>query len=214
VKKKTVFFHTPEFFPPLDFFWGLLNSDLWVVLDHVTFTSRSRQSRCRIKSENGVSLLAMGVVRPCNKPIHKTLIDNMQPWRRLFLKYIERFYKETPYFGLFYPDLVGFIESPTVLLETFTLNTCLWAAEQMGKQVEFIRTSEEYTKYPVSKIMPIVLQKVGGQLFNQPFIHPTYPQHYDPFERDLSILDALFCVGPENTALMLQAKKSLLLASS
>ena len=212
--KKTVFFHCPEFFPPLDFFWGLMNSDLWVVVDHVTFTSRSRQSRCRIKSENGVSLLALGVVRPCNKPICKTIIDNMQPWRRNFLKLIRRFYEDTPFFSVLYPEVELFVESPTVLLESFTLKTCLWAAEQMGKQIEILRTSEYYTKYPVSKIMPLILDKVGGEPFNLPFHHPTYPQHYEPFEKDLSILDALFCVGPKNTALMLKAEKSLLLCPS
>ena len=213
VHNRTIFFHPPEFFPPLDFFFGLLNSDLWVVLDHVMFTSRSRQSRCRIKTHDGIEQLAVGVKRPQNKPVYCTVIDCSQNWKHIFLKNIKEYYKNTFFFGEYYPDMINLIESPAVLLETLTLESTVWIGQLLGKKVEHFRTSEldtarrgRYTKkYPIAKVIPMILQKYNATLFNTPFKHPYYPQQGGPFEKDLSILDALFCVGADNLKLLLEA---------
>lgn len=149
---KIIFFHAPEFFPPLDFFFGVLNSDMWVVLDHVIFTTRSRQSRCRIKTNSGVQLLALAVKRPCNKPVCDMVIDNWQPWRRIFLKAIERNYCDTSFYNEYIDKLRDYVEAPHVLMETFTLETCLWIADLMGKQVDFIRTCDSYKRFPCPRL--------------------------------------------------------------
>lgn len=212
---KTIFFHAPEFFPPLDFFHGLLNSDIWVVLDHVRFISRSRQSRCRIKTDNGITLLSVTVKRPQNKPICNTIIDNnsheSQPWQHIFLKELKRYYFDMPFFGEYYPGIADFIKRPNVLLETLTLQSCLWMGEILGKKIEYARTSElrtakrgRYTrKFPVSKVIPLLLEKTCGTIFNDPFQHPVYLQRTEPFEKNLSVLDALFCVGADNIKFLL-----------
>lgn len=205
-RAKVFFFHAPEIFPPMDFFYGLLNADVWIILDHVTFTSRSRQSRCRIKTTTGVKQLQVSIVHPQNKPINYTVIDNMQCWRRLFLREIKTYYGDAPYFDMYFPMVKTFIESPFVLLETLTVNSTLWIAEVLGKKPLFIRTSEldtsrsgRYTnRYPIAKTIPMLLERYKALPFNRPFEHPCYPQCSTPFEKDLSILDSLFCVGAED----------------
>lgn len=211
---KVLFFHPPEFFPPLDFFYGLINSDVWVVVDHVEYTTRSRQSRCRVKSETGITLLPVSVVRPCNKPVCSMMINNTYPWRRIFLRLLKIYYKDAPFFDEYYYTVKEYVESPYVLLETLTLETNLWIAELLGKKVDYVRTSElqtchekRYSKFPMAKIIPVLLNKLGGELFSEVFVHPKYPQVVDPFEKDCSILDSLFCVGPENIREMITIKK-------
>ncbi len=209
-----IFFHAPEFFPPLDFFYGLVNSDVWVVLDHVRFTSRSRQSRCRIKTNDGIEQLSVGVKRPQNKPVYATVIDSSQNWKRQFLKKIKMYYRDTIFFDEYFPEIIQIIESPNVLLETLTLQSTLWVGELLGKKPRYFRTSEldtsrggRYTnKYPVSKVIPLLLEKYHAVPFNRPFCHPEYPQRSGPFEKDLSILDCLFCVGAENVKLLLNGQ--------
>jgi hypothetical protein len=203
LRAKVLFFHTPEFFPPLDFFFGLLNSDIWVVLDHVTFTSRSRQSRCRIKTGSGVKLLALAVKRPCNKHICNMVIDNVQPWRKEFLKAVQQNYFGSAFFEDYYEELRDHVEAPHVLMETFTLETCIWIADLMGKHVDFIRTCDSYKRFPVSKIIPLLMDKLGGEPFSETFTPPQYTQQTEPFERDLSVLDPLFCIGATNTRKLL-----------
>jgi hypothetical protein len=195
----TIFFHPPEFFPPMDFFFGLLNSDVWVVLDHVNFAARSRQSRCRLKTESGIQQLAVGVKRPCNKPIFEMVIDNLQGWRRNFLKSIAQDYHQAPFFKDYFEEITYYIESPNVLLEPLNLQTTMWAAELMGKRVKTFYTKEQFTTYPISRVIPILLDRLKDEPFKDVFIHPEYKQMTDPFEKDLSILDALFCIGAEKT---------------
>lgn len=198
-----LFFHTPEFFPPLDFWFGLLNSDAWVVLDHVRFTTRSRQSRCRIKCDSSIQQLAVAVKRPCNKAICNMVIDNFHPWRRYFIRAIEKGYSDTPYFNGYFEGLKYYIEAPNVLLETLTLQTTLWVAELMGRHVRLFCTKDYYKNYPASKVIPILLDKLGGEPFHERFNHPYYQQRAEPFEKDLSILDALFCCGAEDVRKLL-----------
>lgn len=216
---KVLFFSPPQFFPPLDFFFGLLNSDIWVVLDHVRFTSRSRQSRCRIKTDEGIAQLQIGVKRPQNKPICATVIDNralgesIHPWKHDFLRNIKLYYHDTPFFNEYYPEIVCCIEGPNVLLETLTLGTTLWAAHLLGKEIQYFRTSDlgttysshdRYTaKFPISRIIPLLLEKFSAVPFNTPFSHPEYPQRQGPFERDLSVIDSLMCVGADNVRVLL-----------
>jgi hypothetical protein len=206
-----LFFSTPQFFPPLDFFHGLLNSDVWIVLDHVKFTSRSRQSRCRVKTNDGIEQLQVAVKRPQNKPIYATVIDGMQGWKRYFLRAIKMYYYDTPFFTEYYPSVIQLIESPHVLLETLTLESTFWVSELLGKKIQYLRTNDldtaragRYTrKYPIAKIIPLLLERYHASLFNDPFHHPEYPQRTGPFEKDLSILDCLFSVGADNTRLLL-----------
>lgn len=210
---RTLFFHAPEFFPPLDFFFGLLNSDVWVVFDHVIFTSRSRQSRCRIRrSGGGVQQVAVSVKRPQDKPIYATVIECMHPWRRYFLKVLKLYYGDTPFFSRYYPDVIRIINSPHVLLETLNLECILYVSNLIGKQVEYCRTSEietakrgRYTpKYPIAKLIPLMLERYNAVPFKEPFRHPIYPQKESPFEKDLSVLDALFSIGAKNLRLLLK----------
>jgi hypothetical protein len=209
---KVLWFHPPDFFPPLDFFFGLLNSDVWIVVDHTSYTARSRQSRCRVKSSSGITQLPVTVVRPCTKPLCRMVINEMYPWRRLFLRNIRQYYSEAPFFDEYYDAIRGFIEGSYVLLETLTLESCLWVADLLGKKVDFIRTSEmrncdgkPYTKFPMAKIIPLMLDRIGGHVFDKTFEHPYYPQVTEPFEKDLSIIDSLFCIGADNVKELLNS---------
>jgi len=200
---RIVFFHSPEFFPPLEFFFGLLNSDVWVVMDHVTFLSRSRQSRCRTKKIDGIRQLPVAVRRPCSKPVCKMVIDNSQPWKRLFLKAIREDYGECPYFPVYWGDVKDFVESPLVLLENINMQTTLWAAEKMGKNVRYVYSKDYCWGKSVSETITFMLDKLGAELFNYTFTHPVYQQRTDPFQKDLTILDCFFNIGADETKRLL-----------
>jgi hypothetical protein len=207
---KIIFFHVPEFFAPLEFFFGLLNSDIWVVLDHVTFLPRSRQSRCRVKKVDGIRQLPVAVKRPCSKPFCNMVIDNSQSWRRLFLKAMREDYGVSPFFREYFDDVKYFVESPHVLLENINMQTTAWAAEAMGKQMRCVYSKNYYTDTPVSEVIPQLLNKLDGELFSYVFEHPVYQQRTEPFESELSVLDSFFNVGAQETKRMLMEVKPCL----
>jgi hypothetical protein len=199
---KKVFVHPPEFFPPLDFFFGLLNSDIWVILDHLQFTTRSRQSRCRLKTDMGVVQIPVTVTRPCSKPLFDMVINNGYPWRRIFLRKIKEHYSEAPFFEEYFEAIHCFVESPYVLLEQLSVESTLWVAKLLGKEVNCIRSRDIVANIgvPAAVMIPQVLEKTKGILFDEIFKHPYYPQQREPFERDCSIIDSLFCIGADAVA--------------
>lgn len=198
-----VFFHVPEFFPRLKFFYGLLNSDLWVILDNLQFKARSRQNRCRIRTRTGVQLLAVSVKRPCNKPICQMMINNLKPWKKLFFTALETNYSGTPYYGEYIDELKYYVDAPNILLETLTVQTTLWLAKILGSTLPVIHCNVTYRNLTKNQIIKEVCSNLRATAFQKKFKHPHYKQKYEPFAKGLSILDPLFCIGAQETRKLL-----------
>lgn len=193
-----LFFNEPQFFPPLEFFYGLINSDIWVVVDHLPYQSRTRQNRCRIKTSTGVSLLSVSI-QFARKPMCEIVINNYTPWKQNFINAIQRNYADAPYYQIYFDTLKQYILGPTILLETFNVQTTLWIAGLLKASPTLIYTYHHYRHYPKQKVIEAVCHKLGGCLFEKPFSHPYYKQASISFEKDLSVLDALFCIGAGKT---------------
>lgn len=189
--------------PSLDFFFGLLNSTNWVVMDHLRYHVRSEQNQCRIRTPTGVQVLRVAVKHPCNKPIYRTMINNYVPWKLFFLKRIKQSYRGTEFFDLYYDDLRSLIEGPSVMLETLNMQAIMWVAGLLNKNVNPVYTHFLYDKYPKSKIINHICEKLHAEPFQQKYEPEYYPQISEPFEEGLSVLDTLFSVGAEDTRKLL-----------
>ena len=205
-KKPTIFFAEPNFFPPLPFFYGLLNSDVWVCLDHVRFWPRSYMQKCRLRSLTGIQNLMVTVKRPCSKPICQMVINNMHPWQKQLLNAVKHSYSNAPFFKTYYSAFEYHINSPNILIETLNVQTTLWIANTLGKHVPIIFTQNSYMSYPKAETHDLIEKKLNGIIFDEEFKHPYYKQTLEPFEPDLSVLDALFCVGANELKALLTKK--------
>jgi hypothetical protein len=203
------FIAEPEFFPPLQYFYGLNNSDIWFVVDHTQYRIRSHHNRCRIKTCSGITLLSVSVKRPCNRRIYDTLIENSLPWKRLFLKTLQNNYKEAPFYWDYIHDLTDFVNSPHVLLENFNVEATRWISSLMNIKLK-IGYSKFITPQPPLEELPATIFKLTGALpLDIKFEEPHYPQVTEPFEEDLSVLDALFCVGADAAKQLVDAQEEV-----
>lgn len=202
-----LFFHEPELFPSLGFFHGLLNSNAWVVVDHLQFKSRARENICRIKTATGIQMLRIPVRLPCNQPLHSTHISNITPWKRAFLKTLRNCYENASFFERHYEDLSVLIESSNILLETLNVQAILYIAGQMNVPLHLFYSHDLHIECDREQLVKIVCRNLKSEQFGDNFVHPTYPQISDPFESGLSVLDALFCVGAEETRNLLARKE-------
>lgn len=152
--------------------------------------------KCRLRSLTGIQNLMVTVKRPCSKPISQMVINNGIPWQKNLLKAIKHAYSSAPYFEDFFPALFYHVTAPNILVETLDIQTTLWIANTMGKQIPIVFT-QNYFKGVKNQLSPVVEQKLQGTIFQEKFHHPKYPQTIEPFEPGLSVLDALFCIGPD-----------------
>lgn len=207
--KMFAFIAEPEFFPPLQYFYGLNNSVVWFVIDHTQYRIRSHHNRCRVKTGTGITLLSISVKRPCNRHLYDTIIDNSFPWKRIFLKTLENNYKNAPFYRDYAQALANFVNSPHVLLENFNVDAACWICGLMGIKPKIAYSKFLTPKQPLEELPATVFKLTGALPLAMNFQEPHYPQMTEPFEEDLSVLDALFCIGAKGTRYLLAEQKAV-----
>jgi hypothetical protein len=110
-------------------------------------------------------------------------------------------YGDSPYYDEYIDDLRSYILGPTVLLETLNLQTTLWLAGLMGKDLSYMYTRKHYHSFLRSRIVDAVCQRLKAEP-----LEPTLAESLeeDDVKEDLSVLDALFTIGAPATGKLLR----------
>ena len=153
-------------------------------------------------------------------------------WLRKSLKTIETSYKKAPYFEQHYPGLRQILTTNHTHICELNIKLIEWLANTLALKTKILRSSE-YSISEMSNQRLIKLTKmtggttylsgdgaddyqvkadfdaVGLRLEKMGFVHPTYKQRYrTEFMPGLSIIDALFNVGPNHTRELLQTSRA------
>lgn len=168
---------------------------------HENYQKRSFRNRCILCGPNGLVSLSIPLTKGKNQQlkIKEVIISYDTPWHITFLKTIKSNYGKAPYFDEVYDDLHPIIMAKESNL--FNLNDKLlkWVIEFLQLEIA-IEYTEEYRMKDVSAISPSSFQEK---------IIPRYDQLFSdryPFQNNLSILDLLFCKGPEGLIYLNNAK--------
>ncbi len=218
--EKTIAIHQPNYIPWLGYFHKILNSDIFVALDHVEFTRRGFTNRNRVKGPNGVVWLTVPVKVELHVPIKDVKIDNSRDWRRKHINTLKAFYGKAPYFD----DIFSLIEEVyerdwnmledlnlaliNKIMEILNIRRKIILSRNLNIQGKKMNMIIEICKKVGGKVYlsgkgamkyqdPEIFEKNGIKLVYQEFEHPIYPQRFGEFVPNLSILDILFNVGPD-----------------
>jgi hypothetical protein len=216
--------HQPNYIPWLGFFHKLLLSDIYVVFDDVQFPrGKDYANRNQIKTNNGKTWLTVPVIGKSDlKPWNQIKI-NQNNWRRKHLASIESFYKKTPYFDKYYPQLKEIYLKDQERLMDLNLDLIKYLSERLNKELRIVLSSDIKTnKSGLDKILHILkelnttgyisgdgsgsrryvdenlFEESGIKLIWQNYNHPKYKQQFGEFLPYMSIIDLLFNEGPES----------------
>lgn len=191
-----------QYLPPLEYFCVLLQEQQVTLEAHENFVKQSYRSRCYIRGANKVQMLSIPVLKGNSKiPIQEIKIDNSQSWQAIHWRSIVSAYGNAPYFDFYRP----YLEPPfkkkekylwnwninllTICLELLSLNSISISCSEA-----FIRENEVDIKDARSRIHP-------KKTFETNLIYKPVP-YIQVFGKDfvpnLSIIDLLFCQGPES----------------
>jgi WbqC-like protein family len=219
----------PAYLPWLGFFDRIRRSELFIVLDHVAPDRNSKTktvNRNRIRIPTGwtwltVPLQTKGLAR--DLVIEKLKIEPCSNWRHKHWRAIELNYSRARFFG----DVASclrpvFQHHWTYLSElnqalTTSLLACLGlsirqiASSQLlsrGRKQSLILDlchevgATTYISGPFGRdyLNTAQFERAGIELLFHDYKHPVYGQVFPGFEPYMSIIDLLFCQGPESLA--------------
>ena len=212
--------HQPLFLPPLNFFFKMNQANIFLLADHLQYSTNADLNRGKIKTINGPEWLTVPVLSKgkSQQQINAVEIDNHENWQKRQLRTIFINYQNAPYFELYRDQLEEIYLRPWKKLCDLTVALITFFQSQLFIKAKIIRMSELNLSGATNEQIISAMrqskckQYVAEEQF-QPFINeshfnaagfkvnfikyiqPKYYQQFNEFESGLSILDLLFNEG-------------------
>jgi hypothetical protein len=178
----------PLFLPPIAW-WAAARGQAVKLSVQDRYQTQTELHRCWIKAAGGPLLLVVPVKKTSKYgSIDDAQIDNRRDWSRPLRQSLRSAYGKSPYF-LYYRELIDHIGAVDRLA---VLNVCLirWIYQALDWQEALLTTSEHESAIDC-RFVGLRGQALPG------FQAQTYWQPFGPFAANLSIVDALFQLGPD-----------------
>lgn len=188
------------YFGPVQWYQKLKRYDHCVIEQYDSYQKQTYRNRCVIATANGLQALTVPVeVGGKKEEVREVRISDHNQWRRVHWNALQSAYSESPFFEYYADDIRPFFEQKYEFLIDFNE-----AIRQKMCELLDIDTSVSYSSG----------FRVHGSGFRdfREVIHAKHPQddpefqprsywqvfqHRYGFQPNLSILDLLFCMGPE-----------------
>lgn len=187
------------YFGPIQWYQKLCSFDRCLVEQHDSYQKQTYRNRCIIATANGQQALTVPVEHTDEKTLVKDLrISDHNQWRRIHWNALQSAYSESPFFDYYADDIRPFFEKRYTFLVDFNEEI-----RQTICQLIDIHPEVEYSKEYVQEY-PNDYRSVINAKHPQPdpdFKSEEYWQVFSRkhgFQPNLSILDLLFCMGPES----------------
>ena len=188
------------YFGPVQWYQKLKRYDHCVIEQYDSYQKQTYRNRCVIATANGLQALTVPVeVGGKKEEVREVRISDHNQWRRVHWNALQSAYSESPFFEYYADDIRPFFEQKYEFLIDFNE-----AIRQKMCELLDIDTSVSYSS-------GFMVHGSGFRDFRE-VIHAKHPQddpefqprsywqvfqHRYGFQPNLSILDLLFCMGPE-----------------
>ncbi len=191
-----------QYLPSVQFFSLWKRMGLLMIEQHEHYSKGSFRNRTHIAAANGVTRLSIPLKKGKNEqqPIRETQIAWFEPWAKKHWQAIQSAYGNAPFFEFYQDELHPFFEKKYTYLFDWNLDLMLKLKALLGLEGELI-FSQTYSKEPPTEILDrrnCISPKAKKR--ETEFRQVEYPQVFlekHGFLPNLSILDLLFCTGPE-----------------
>lgn len=168
--------------------------------DH--FQKKSGRNRCTILSSYGPVRLSIPLEKGKHQqmPYREVRISRAEPWHRTHLRTIQSCYGRAPFYDHFIDELIDLYASPDPFLWEWNMRLFHWTLHQIDIPAQ-IDMSSEWQNELADDILDLRRIEDQPEMLRSHHIRPVpYPQVFQDrhgFTGGLSILDLLFCAGPQ-----------------
>jgi hypothetical protein len=192
----------------LEYFTAIDGAEELLLFPQDFYQRQSFLNRSRILLANKVETLSVPIQgRRPRIPMSQVKIDYGQKWQSIHLRGIQSAYGKAPFFEYFFPYIQPIVERQQESLWELNLQLLTICLKLLRRPVKLTFLENEEFKGEIvdlrGKIEP--RSTFEGRNYYQPM---PYSQLFGvDFEPNLSILDLLFCVGPEAEKILKQSLK-------
>lgn len=178
------------YFPPIAFFVDFVRHQQVFIEAKENYQKRSWRNRCQISGPNGLILLSVPLIKGKNAQMQITEVEIafQENWQNNHWHSIQTAYGKTPFFEHYAEEVKSLVCSKESRLFLYNLEIIRFFHHEFQFNCSLELTST-YSQYRPNESL------------NHDLNHwPTYPQPFiykQSFHPNLSILDLLFCKGPE-----------------
>ncbi len=186
------------YFGPIQWYQKLNRYDQCLIEQHDSYQKQTYRNRCVIATANGLQALTVPVEVSGEKQMVKDVrISDHNQWRRVHWNALQSAYSESPFFEYYADDIRPFFEQRYEYLVDFNEAIRQKMCELIDIRPEVAYTSDYEKQHPhdFRDIINAKHPKPDSELEIR-----SYWQVFDRkhgFQPNLSILDLLFCMGPE-----------------
>jgi len=215
--------HQPNYIPWAGFFYKIIKSDVFVLLDNVQFSRRSFTHRNRVKGSQANAIwLTVPVYKKgrFNQKINEVIINKTVNWQRKHFETLKMNYANAPFFHYYKEKLKKIYSKQWEYLSDLNIELLRFVMEELKIKQEIHLASQLNVKGKKTRLLLAVIKKLDGDtylsgsggrnyldeaLFKKEKIGILYykyssfiyPQLWGRFIPNLSILDLLFNCGSE-----------------
>lgn len=230
--KNIVGIHQPNFLPWVGYFYKIMKSDIFVILDDVQYIKRSFINRNKIKTQGGEQYIRLPLHQKgkYKQSILDCILFDKEEAVSSLIKAIQTNYGKAKYFNDYFSSFEDTLNNATESLVDINISLIKWALCIMKEPVVFKRSSElEGVTGASTERLISICKSVGGdrylsgfggnkyqdkemfddaniELVITDFEHPTYDQLWGDFIPNLSIIDLIFNCGRDSKDIILNIK--------
>ena len=198
-----------QYWPSIQYFSKFTGYELVLIEANEHYVKRSYRNRCHIAGANGLMRLSIPLRKGKNEqlPIRRVAIAYEENWQSHHWQSIRSAYGNAPFFE-FYADEIEAIykEQPAFLFE-WNQKIMTFVLEQIGltNRINYTHTYSRELAEEVLDYRNCILpknQRLNEDRYFQPVRYSQVFIEKNGFLPNLSIIDLLFCKGPESLLLL------------
>lgn len=210
--------HQPNYIPWLGYFFKLSKTDVFVFLDDVQFSKTGSHNYHYIKTSDGPLKLKIPVTHKFVDPIRNVKTNDHGGWKQRHLQELAQHYKTSPFFEQVFSDFESVLLKEYEGLCDLNVAIILFIAEKFGITTKTVFSSTLNIEARNEEKIIGICQNLGATVyysgkgamayqnednFNQKgiqlvydtFAPVEYPQLWDEFQKNVSVLDFLMNHG-------------------
>ena len=198
-----------QYFLPIDVIKIIILRTHFKIDVYEQFKKASFRNRCMILGSNGIIPLSVPIVggrsqKICTKDVK---IDYSENWQRSHRRSLESSYNKSPFYSFYKSSIDALLSDKKKYLIDLNYSILMGLSNLLNISIEIEFTSEYIVRYDDemdfrNKLLPKNFQADMG--FNSPRYSQVFEERFG-FQRNLSILDLLFCEGPNALNLLQHA---------